>query len=167
MPLLIVFGGLPGTGKTTLSRELARRLSATHLRIDTIEHSLKSAGLAVDGNGYAIANALAADNLMLDRSVIADCVNPVLASRNGWRETALRCVARLVEIEIICSDLAEHRRRVERRVADIKGLILPSWDEITSRHYEPWDRNPFVLETAGAPIDRLVDELEAHVGRTM
>ena len=83
MPLLIVFGGLPGAGKTTLSRELARRLSATHLRIDTIEHSLKSAGLAVDGNGYAIANALAADNLMLDRSVIADCVNPVLASRNG------------------------------------------------------------------------------------
>ncbi|MCP3403203.1 hypothetical protein NLM15_39460 [Bradyrhizobium sp. CCGB20] len=25
-PLLVVFGGLPGTGKTTISRELTRRL---------------------------------------------------------------------------------------------------------------------------------------------
>jgi predicted kinase len=76
--LLIVFGGLPGAGKTTLSRELARRLPAIHLRIDTIEQSLGAAGLAVGPTGYVIANGLAADNLMLDRTVIADCVNPVL-----------------------------------------------------------------------------------------
>jgi predicted kinase len=166
MSLLIVFGGLPATGKTTLSRELARRLAATHLRVDTIEQSLKAAGLAVGPTGYVIANALAADNLMLDRTVVADCVNPVQASRNGWRETALRCSARLVEIEIICSDLAEHRRRVEGRVADIEGLIQPGWDQIMSKLYEPWDREHFVLDTAGTSLDRLVDDLEAHVRRT-
>ena len=60
MPLLVVFGGLPGTGKTTLSRELARRLAAVYLRVDTIEQSLKAAGLAVGATGYALANALAA-----------------------------------------------------------------------------------------------------------
>jgi predicted kinase len=163
--MLIVFGGLPGTGKTTLSRGLARRLAATHLRIDTIEQSLKAAGLAVDGNGYAIANALAADNLRLGRTVIADCLNPVLASRNGWRETALRHDAQLIEIEIICSDVAEHRRRVEARV-DLEGLILPGWDEITSRQYEPWDRKRLVLDSASTSIERLVDELEAHVRGT-
>ncbi|MFO7481079.1 AAA family ATPase, partial [Oceanibaculum nanhaiense] len=32
--MLIVFGGLPGTGKTTLSRALADRLRAVYLRID-------------------------------------------------------------------------------------------------------------------------------------
>jgi predicted kinase len=165
MPLLIVFGGLPATGKTTLARGLARRLAATHLRIDTIEQSLKAAGLAVGPTGYVIANALAADNLMLDRTVVVDCVNPVLASRNEWRETALRCSARLVEVEIICSDLAEHRRRVEGRVTDIEGLVLPGWDEIMSKSYEPWDRDRFVLDTTGTSIDHLVDELEAHVRR--
>jgi hypothetical protein len=87
----------------------------------------------------------------LDRSVIADCVNPVMASRNGWRETALRCAARLVEIEIVCSDLAEHRRRVEGRVADIEGLVLPSWDDISSRIYEPWS------ESLGAGYRRHID----------
>ncbi|WP_458157499.1 AAA family ATPase [Bradyrhizobium sp. 18BD] len=40
-PILIVFGGLPATGKTTLSRELARRLAASYIRVDAIEHLLK------------------------------------------------------------------------------------------------------------------------------
>jgi predicted kinase len=82
---LIVFGGLPGTGKTTISRELTVRLAATYLRIDAIEQTLRDAGLIVGVAGYAVANALAAENLKLGRIVIADCVNPVLASRVAWR----------------------------------------------------------------------------------
>jgi predicted kinase len=166
-PLLIVFGGRPGTGKTTLSRELARKLAAAYLRIDTIEQNLKAAGFSVGAMGYTIANALAAENLRLDRVVIVDCVNPVSASRNGWRETALRSSARLVEIEIICSDEVEHRNRVEGRVVDIEGLMLPSWSEVINRPYEPWDRDRFVLDTATRSIDSLVDDLEAHVGHEL
>ena len=66
---------------------MTRRLSATYLRIDAIEQSLHATGRVVGEMGYAIANTLAAKNLKLDRVVIADCVNPVIASRNGWRET--------------------------------------------------------------------------------
>ncbi|NBC95586.1 MAG: AAA family ATPase, partial [Deinococcus-Thermus bacterium] len=36
-PRLIVLGGLPGTGKTTLARAAAAALGAVPLRIDTIE----------------------------------------------------------------------------------------------------------------------------------
>jgi len=165
--LLVVFGGLPGTGKTTISRELTRRLAATYLRVDAIEQSLKAAGFAVDANGYAIAHELAAENLRLGRAVVVDCVNPVLASRAGWRETALRSSARLVEIEIICSDLLEHRRRVENRGTDISGLVLPGWDEVRGRHYEPWDREHLVLDSASVPVDRLVDDVEAFIRRDM
>jgi predicted kinase len=148
MALLIVFGGLPGTGKTTISRELARRLSASYIRIDTIEQALKAAGLAVGATGYAIANALAAENLKLDRTVVADCVNPVLASRQGWRDLAQQYQASLVEIETVCSDLAEHRRRVESRITDIEGLVQPSWDDVVRRSYEAWDRDHVVVDTA-------------------
>jgi predicted kinase len=38
--MLIIFGGLPATGKTTLSRALARELGAVHVRIDTIEQAI-------------------------------------------------------------------------------------------------------------------------------
>ena len=161
-PLLIVFGGLPGTGKTTISRELTRRLDATYLRIDAIERSLQAAGLAVGATGYVIANALAAQNLTIGRTVVADCVNPVTASRNGWRDTAHRCAARFVEIELICGDAAVHRRRVETRAIDIDGLKLPSWDEVTRHHYEAWDREHLVLDTAADGVERLAERAEAY-----
>ncbi|MGI8533050.1 MAG: AAA family ATPase [Geodermatophilaceae bacterium] len=42
--MLIVFGGLPGTGKTTLSAALARRLRASYLRVDAIEAACSRPG---------------------------------------------------------------------------------------------------------------------------
>jgi predicted kinase len=162
-PVLIVFGGLPGTGKTTVSRELTRRLAATYLRIDAIEQTLRGAGHTVGAMGYAIANALAAENLELGRIVIVDCVNPVLANRLGWRQTALQRSARIAEIEVVCSDLALHRRRVESRTSDINGLKLPTWEEIVNRDYEPWDREHLVLDTAVSSLDRLLEQAEAYV----
>ena len=161
-PALIVFGGLPGTGKTTVSRELTIRLEATYIRIDAIEQSLQAAGLTVGTMGYAIANALAAENLKLGRVVIADCVNPVLASRVGWRQTALRSSARIVEIELVCSNLALYRQRAESRSPDIIGQRQPTWEEIVNRHYEPWDREHLVLDIADSSLDQLVDRAEAY-----
>ncbi|HAU1975266.1 TPA: AAA family ATPase, partial [Legionella pneumophila] len=32
--MLIIFGGLPGTGKTTISKQIAKQLNAVYLRID-------------------------------------------------------------------------------------------------------------------------------------
>lgn len=163
-PLLIVFGGLPGTGKTTISRELARRLAATYVRIDAIEQTLRAAGHSVGATGYVIANAVAAENLALGRNVVADCVNPVLASRVGWRQTALQQSACVVEIELVCSDVALHRQRVEARASDISDLKLPTWDEVVNRDYEPWDREHLVLDTAVSPFQRLLRQAEAYVG---
>ncbi|MBR0715024.1 AAA family ATPase [Bradyrhizobium liaoningense] len=162
-PILVVFGGRPGTGKTTLARKLTMRLGATYLRIDAIEQAMQAAGLTVGETGYAIANALAAENLKPGRIVIVDCVNPVLASRTGWRKTAAQNAARLVEIELVCSDPALHRRRAEDRLPDIGGHKLPAWDEIMSRDYEPWDREHLVLDTAAGTLDRLVERAEAYV----
>jgi predicted kinase len=39
-PMLVVVGGLPATGKTTVSRAAAARVGAAYLRIDTIEHAI-------------------------------------------------------------------------------------------------------------------------------
>jgi predicted kinase len=48
---LIIFGGLPGTGKTTLSRMLAERRGALYLRIDTIEQALRNSQ-ALNGSSW-------------------------------------------------------------------------------------------------------------------
>ncbi len=60
--MLIVFSGLPGTGKTTIASDLAARTSAVYLRIDTIEQTIRDSGaLAQDvgRSGYTVANELA------------------------------------------------------------------------------------------------------------
>jgi predicted kinase len=149
--MLIVFGGLPGTGKTTISRGVARALAATLLRVDIIEQAIRDSGVpagAVGASGYAVAQALAEANLGDGRGVVADCVNPVAASREGWRAVAARAAVRLIEVEVVCSDPHEHRRRVEGRASDIPGLVLPSWEAILRSDYEPWDRPHLVIDSA-------------------
>ena len=139
------------------------RLPATYLQIDAIEQTLLTAGLSVGEMGYTVANAIAAENLKLGGVVIADCVNPILASRVGWRETAIRSAARIVEIELICSDVAMHRQRVEGRFPDIIGHRLPKWEEIVNAVYEPWDRERLVLDASMSSVDELVDRAETYV----
>ena len=163
-PLLLVFGGLPGTGKTTLSRLLAARLGAVYLRIDTIEQAMRAAGAERIGPaGYAVARAVAAGNLRLGLPVVADGVNPVRDSRQAWRLVAGQESARLVDIQLVCSDAAEHRRRVEGRVADIPGHVLPDWEAVLRHEYEPRDDEHLSLDTAGLAPAELAARCEAHI----
>ncbi len=160
--MLIILGGLPGVGKTAIARELARRIGAVHLRVDSIEQAIRASGMVsqpLDDAGYRVAYAVAEDNLRIGRTVIADSVNPIRATRDAWVEAAKRGQAGAVEIEVTCSDAGEHRRRVETRTTDIPGLRLPSWEEVVCREYHPWDRERLAIDTAGRTVEQSVDDV--------
>lgn len=162
--MLIVLSGLPGVGKTTIARDLSRAALAVHLRIDSIEQVLRRAGFAVQGEGYEVAHAVAEDNLRLGRVVVADCVNPWPLTRAAWRAVADRAGTRAFDVEIVCSDRAEHERRVQSRQADIPGLVLPTWSEIVGRDYRPWDGERLRIDTARASVGDAVEKILSASG---
>jgi predicted kinase len=166
--MLIIFGGLPGSGKTTIARELARQIGAVHVRIDSIEQALLDSGLAsrpINEAGYLVAYAIAEDNLSIGRTVVADSVNSLAVTRDAWLAVASRARVSAVEIEVKCSDTDEHRRRVEQRVSDTPGLKLPTWQEVFSREYHAWDREHLVIDTASRNIEQNVKMLRAALER--
>jgi predicted kinase len=166
--MLIVFSGLPGTGKTSIAKEVVRRSQATYLRIDAIEQAIrKASGLGEDVGpvGYEVGYALAEANLALGRTVVADSVNPIGLTREGWRQVAARTGAPLLEVEIVCSDAAEHRRRVGARRSDIAGLALPAWEDVVAREYEAWPRPPLRIDTATMPVDEAASLIVERIGR--
>jgi predicted kinase len=122
--MLIVFAGLPGTGKSSVARELAGKLDAVWLRIDSIEQAIRESRVlpgSIDDVGYRAAFAVAGDNLRLGRIVVTDSVNDWIVTRNVWRDIGVRAGARVVEVEMVCSDPQEHRRRIETRASDVPG----------------------------------------------
>ena len=161
--MLIVLGGLPGTGKSTLATRVAEHLKAVHLRIDTIEQAMRDAGQTVDGpEGYLVARGLARENLRLGLRVIVDAVNPIAYTRDLWQGLAAETATRLVEIELVCGDVEEHRRRVESRTVDIDGLRLPKWQEVLDREYEPWPTAE-VVDTSGVAIEETCAEVVGRI----
>jgi predicted kinase len=158
--VLIILAGLPASGKTTISRALTRELGAVHLRIDTIEQAIVRSGAAthpVGVVGYAVGYAVAEDCLRQGLTVVAESVNPLRVTRDEWCAVAARAGVPHLEVEVVCGDRAEHRRRAQTRRLDIPDLRRPTWSEIGRREYQPWDRERLVLDSARLSVAECVD----------
>ena len=170
-PVLVVVGGLPATGKSTIGRMVARRAGAGYVRVDTIEQAIvrfdgaEQVRHAVTwGLGYTVAYAVAGDLLAQGQHVFAECVNPMRITRDAWQDVATRHGAQFAEVELVCSDPAEHQRRATSRTVDIPDLVLPTWQQIVDREYEPWHRDHIVLDTAGTAAEDSATVLAGMLG---
>lgn len=100
---------------------------------------------------YAVGHAIASDQLRSARDVVVDAVNPVAEARDGWVHLAAEHLARLRLIEVVCSDVEEHRRRVEARLPDLDGYPVPTWAAVQAHQYDPWDGDRLIVDNVGDP----------------
>jgi predicted kinase len=156
---VIIFTGLPGTGKSTLAEQVARIVRAPAFAGDWLMGGLKPARAALgklDRSEYLAAwfgllRTLVTRQLMLGQDAVVDDLVVSEGQVAAWRETADRFSARLFLIECICSDEAVHRSRIEGR---IRGI--PGWHEVGWSHVERM-RSEMIRLT----VDRLiVDAME-------
>jgi hypothetical protein len=97
--------------------------------------------------------------------VVADSCNPIELTRREWEQVALQARARYVNIEVVCSDVREHRRRVETRASAVPGLKQPTWQDVEGREYHDWTVDRIVVDTAGKKEGASVAELLQHLSR--
>ena len=167
-PILFIFSGLPASGKSTLAKLVAKEYNAVYLRIDTVEQGLRDlCNFDVQGEGYRLSYRIASDNLNLGRNVVADSCNPINLTRREWEEVAELSGSWFINIQVVCSDIKEHKRRVETREAEVNGLILPTWKDVENREYHTWESERFVIDTAGRTENECFEELKAFVNSEM
>ncbi len=163
-PILFILSGLPASGKSTLSKFIAKEYKAIYLRIDTIEQGLKDlCNIDVEGEGYRLAYKIAMDNLKLNLNVVADSCNPINLTRKEWEQVATSNNSFYINIEIICSNQIEHKKRAESRSSEIQNLKLPKWNEIESREYHNWERERIIIDTANKTVQESETELKYKI----
>jgi predicted kinase len=159
---LIVLSGLPGSGKSSLAKAFAAQNGTLWLRIDSIEQAIRESAAAcgpLNDAGYRVAYAVAEENLRLGRDVIGDSVNPWMLTRDAWRDAGLRAGADVLEVELVCSDREEHRRRVEARAGTASVTACCDWQAVVRRDYHPWERAHLRIDSAGRSVGQCLDDL--------
>lgn len=159
-PIIFALSGLPASGKSTLSKVVAKKYNAIYLRVDTIEQGLKDLfNITVQAEGYNLAFKIAIDNLKLGLNIIADSCNPIDITRKEWEKIAQSNNSDIINIEVICSDKKEHKKRSELRLSEIENLKSPSWEDIISREYHKWEQEIIVIDTAHKTVEESECEL--------
>ena len=168
MTTLVIVGGLPGTGKSTIAEHAARTMHGALIAKDVVEATLWRSGIGPEQNsgwaGYELLSSLADAQLRVGGSVVLDSVAPNERIRSAWRDLASRSGARFIAIECVCSDERVHRSRVNGRSRNIPGWPELSWEQVAEvrSRYEPWTGDRLVLDAMRA-MDENLAAAEAYV----
>ncbi len=127
-PTLVLMSGLPGCGKSTLARVVAKRIGIPIFAKDRFQSLLRRNGLAgrATADGYHLLLDMADEQLSLGISVVLDAVFPQEGFRQAAAEIAMRHGAYWRPIYCFCSDTAVWQQRLDQR----QHTYVPHWSPV-------------------------------------
>ena len=169
-PPFIVFSGLPGSGKSHLARELARRYSVAVVESDALRKALvrrPSYSQRENARLFAACHALLERLLLRGIPVLFDATNLKEIHRRSLYQIAERTGARLLVVEVRAGEELV-RRRMDRRLESENPLDR---SDATLKVYaamrgeaEPIDAPHITVESkpgnAGEAVDRILLALD-------
>jgi predicted kinase len=154
-PTLILFTGMPGSGKTTLARMVARRLKVPVFAKDRVQRVLRDHHLAPEnsGDGYYIILDIADELLSLGLSVMLDATFPLDHFRMVASDIAARYKANFCAIYCYCSDEKVWQSRMVDRVHYVPGWKPVGWSDVLrmKEYYQPWNDNALFVDSMNPP----------------
>ena len=172
-PVLVVISGLPGTGKSHFSRQLAERVPLAMLKSDALRKTLfpvPTYSASESSRLFRLIHALIEE--LLDRGVpvLLDATNLVEAHRKRLYTIAYQRDVKLVLVrveappEVVRERLADRNRQEQRE--DHSDADWSVYQRMR-RSDEPISRSYFTVDTSwdvGPMVDKMVREITRWMG---
>ena len=153
---LIIFSGLPATGKSTLANRLARELRVPLLCIDDVVGEIpENPTVAFWDSKVAILLGLSEVQLELGLSVIVDSVF-MNTDRHHAQELARKYQACFLPVYVFISDDKVWEKRVTERHDEMNNRDVATWGQIQHQrqHFRSWEPDTALFVDALNPIEQ-------------
>ena len=156
MTTLVIFSGLPGTGKSTLANKLARELKWPLLRIDDVVNSIpENAGVKFWNLQVETLLTLTEAQLEIGLNVVVDSVF-MNTDRQHAQALAQKHQAHFRPIYTFMSDEQIWEQRITTRFTEMNNPAVSTWERIQIQrgHFRTWEPDTALFVDAVNPAEK-------------
>jgi len=153
---LIIFSGLPGTGKSTLAQRLARELHYPLLCIDDVVNNIpENPGVEFWDSQVEVLLTLVEAQLEIGLSVIVDSVFMNM-DRQHAQSLAQKYQTRFRPIYTYLSDDQVWEQRITQRHLGLNNPAVATWEQVQRQrgHFHKWEPATALFIDALNPIEQ-------------